>query len=331
MTSLISIIVPIYNVEKYLNRCVESIVNQTYKNLEIILVDDGSPDNCPKMCDEWAEKDSRIKVIHKENGGLSSARNAGLDAMSGEYLMFVDSDDYIHAKTLEILYNTIIENDCEMSVGRYIKVWDSKTEKSEFTHKNYLYDKNEYIKEFSHNLGELLSVNMIISCCKLCKRNVFFDIRFPLNKTHEDEFVIHKICNNCNKIVLVDEGLYYYEQRNGSIMANKTFNLACNAVEAMMERTEFFLNSSYDTDVVNAVLYSSMTLMIWEYLETKYLFKNNAYSNYIKKYYKKLYRIGKNNLIKKDGYFRKNKYLFDSFYINEYLFRLVRKIKEIKD
>ena len=92
---LISIIVPVYKVEKYLDKCVESIVEQTYKNLEIILVDDGSPDNCPAMCDEWAQKDSRIKVIHKENGGLSSARNAGLDACTGEYIYFLDSDDYI--------------------------------------------------------------------------------------------------------------------------------------------------------------------------------------------------------------------------------------------
>lgn len=92
---LISVIVPIYNVESYLNRCVESIVNQTYQNLEIILVDDGSPDNCPQICDDWARKDSRIKVIHKENGGLSDARNAGMNIATGEYISFIDSDDYV--------------------------------------------------------------------------------------------------------------------------------------------------------------------------------------------------------------------------------------------
>ena len=95
MNSLISVIVPIYNVEKYLDKCVDSIINQTYKNLEIILVDDGSPDNCPQMCDDYAKKDSRIRVVHKENGGLSDARNAGMKVATGEYVSFIDSDDYI--------------------------------------------------------------------------------------------------------------------------------------------------------------------------------------------------------------------------------------------
>ena len=112
---LISIIVPVYKVEKYLDKCVESIVEQTYKNLEIILVDDGSPDNCSAMCDEWAQKDSRIKVIHKENGGLSSARNAGLDACTGEYIYFLDSDDYIADNCIETLFykSIIVKIQCQ--------------------------------------------------------------------------------------------------------------------------------------------------------------------------------------------------------------------------
>ena len=107
--NLVSVIVPIYNVEKYLEKCIESIVNQTYKNLEIILVDDGSPDNCPAICDEWAQKDSRIKVIHKKNGGLSSARNAGLEVSNGEYISFVDSDDWLDENTFEEVYNNFLK------------------------------------------------------------------------------------------------------------------------------------------------------------------------------------------------------------------------------
>ena len=106
--SLISVIVPVYKVEPYLNKCIESIVNQTYKNLEIILVDDGSPDNCPAICDSWAEKDSRIKVIHKENGGLSDARNAGMVHATGEYIAFVDSDDYIDPEMYQSLYGVMV-------------------------------------------------------------------------------------------------------------------------------------------------------------------------------------------------------------------------------
>lgn len=117
MNPLISVIVPIYNVEKYLVRCVDSIVNQTYKNLEIILVDDGSPDRCPQMCDDYAEKDSRIKVVHKKNGGLSDARNAGMAVATGEYISFIDSDDWIETSMFELLLNNIFQYDCEISCG----------------------------------------------------------------------------------------------------------------------------------------------------------------------------------------------------------------------
>ena len=116
----ISIIVPVYKVEKYLDKCVNSIVGQTYKNLEIILVDDGSPDNCPAMCDEWAQKDSRIKVIHKKNGGLSSARNAGLDACTGDYIGFVDSDDWIEPDMYEYLLNIGMKNNADVSRCEFV-------------------------------------------------------------------------------------------------------------------------------------------------------------------------------------------------------------------
>ena len=116
MCDLISVIVPVYKAEKYLDKCVQSIVNQTYKNLEIILVDDGSPDNCPQMCDEWAKKDSRIKVIHKENGGVSSARNAALDICLGEYAAFADSDDFIEENMLESMMKTAEKAKAEVVV-----------------------------------------------------------------------------------------------------------------------------------------------------------------------------------------------------------------------
>ena len=115
---LITIIIPVYKVEDYLDKCVESVVNQTYKNLEIILVDDGSPDNCPKMCDDWAKKDKRIKVIHKENGGLSDARNKGIDIAKGEFITFIDSDDYVENNYVEFLYNLVRENHAEISMGK---------------------------------------------------------------------------------------------------------------------------------------------------------------------------------------------------------------------
>ena len=125
MDSLISVIVPIYNVEKYLERCVESIINQTYKNLEIILVDDGSPDNCPQMCDDYAKKDSRIKVVHKKNGGLSDARNAGMKVATGEYVSFIDSDDYISLDFYETLLETIVDNDSDIVECSVVKFYEN--------------------------------------------------------------------------------------------------------------------------------------------------------------------------------------------------------------
>ena len=125
---LLSVIVPIYNVENYLDRCVESIVNQTYKNLEIILVDDGSPDNCPRMCDKWAEKDSRIKVVHKENGGLSDARNAGIPLTKGEIISFIDSDDWIEPAAYESLYNQAYRETVECVMFSYHRDFASHSE-----------------------------------------------------------------------------------------------------------------------------------------------------------------------------------------------------------
>ena len=117
----ISVIVPVYNVEKYLEKCVESILNQSLKDIEIILVDDGSPDNCPQICDEYATKDSRVKVCHKQNGGLSSARNEGLKHVSGEYYMFVDSDDWLDSETCEVTYNYAKQNDADCLMFSYTK------------------------------------------------------------------------------------------------------------------------------------------------------------------------------------------------------------------
>ena len=136
MKNKISVIVPIYKVEQYLNRCVESIVNQTYKNLEIILVDDGSPDLCPKICDEWAEKDSRIVVIHKENSGLSDARNAGLKVATGGYVAFVDSDDIINPFYVEYLYKAICDNDAQISACDLKNFYDEKEMGGEDIHIN---------------------------------------------------------------------------------------------------------------------------------------------------------------------------------------------------
>lgn len=217
---LITIIVPVYNVEKYLTKCVNSILEQTYKNLEIILVDDGSPDKCPQICDEYAKKDNRIKVIHKNNGGLSDARNKGLDMATGKYISFVDSDDYIDKKMIEKLYNNLLKNEADISICNIYKIYPNGTKikknlpQSEIT----VSDEEKYI--YTYNKYGMITVT---AWSKLYKKEIFTNIRYPLGKIHEDEYIIFDILKKANKISYFDEALYYYLQRTESIIG--TFSL----------------------------------------------------------------------------------------------------------
>lgn len=209
----ISVIIPVYKTEKYLDKCIESIVNQTYKNLEIILVDDGSPDSCPKICDTWAQKDNRIQVIHKENGGVSSARNAGLDAASGEYIGFVDGDDWIDSDMYSFLISQFNEN-IDIVRCTYRKVYE-----------------NSQVEEIANNgstvqmssmdfLNELLLDNSLNSnCwCKLFRRSVIGDIRFPDGiKIGEDHLFNYNVIKNASTIVLCNSSKYNYLIRLSSI------------------------------------------------------------------------------------------------------------------
>lgn len=209
---LITVIVPIFNVENYLSKCIESIIKQTYRNLEIILVDDGSTDDSPIICDKYAKLDSRIKVIHKLNGGLSDARNCGMRIAQGRYIAFVDSDDYIEKYMYEILYNEIIEYQADIAVcGRIIENGDEKKQ---------LYTlNNKLIMDSIQTLKYYFKRKLIdpSACDKLFKRELFNNIEFPVGKIHEDIFVMDIIINNCNKIVHTGLPLYHYINRHDSI------------------------------------------------------------------------------------------------------------------
>lgn len=216
MTTLVSIIIPIYKVELYLRRCLDSIVNQTYTNLEIILVDDGSPDRCPKICDEYAERDKRIKVIHKENGGLSDARNAGLDICKGEYISFIDSDDWVNEKYVESLINTAIKEKADIAISENIRTDGIITKDSIFPNTTSYTSKDALIHLFTQNHDAFT-----ISCGKLYKKSLFTTLRFPLGKYHEDEFTTYILFYNSKKIVYTSEILYYYYQRADSIVSTR--------------------------------------------------------------------------------------------------------------
>ena len=238
MQPKISVIVPVYNVEKYLNKCIESIVNQTYRNLEIILVDDGSPDNCPQMCDEWAKKDDRIIVIHKENGGLSDARNKGLDIATGEYIGFVDSDDWIDLDLYECFVSKFKKNNASIIACNVVKVYEDKIEKNINEVKKEVYNVEEALNELIH--GRTFRA---VVWNKLYHKNTINKIRFPYGKTHEDEFFTYKVLSNANKLIYVPNKFYYYRQRSGSIM-NLWSTKHLDVLEAFNERL-YFLKQNY--------------------------------------------------------------------------------------
>lgn len=237
---LISVIVPIYKVEQYLNRCVESLVNQTWKNLEIILVDDGSPDNCPAMCDAWAKKDHRIKVIHKKNGGLSDARNAGMEVASGQYIGFVDSDDWVEHDMYRSLYLHMRETDSDIVSGGVRRVWENSTPAITMT-----YTGEPLTFTPQEAMASLIDETALIVPVwnKLYTRAVIGDIRFPVDKINEDEFWSWKIVARANCISSVPDVFYNYLQRGGSIMSQQLMKYPLHAIEAKCQRHEYIVKN----------------------------------------------------------------------------------------
>lgn len=231
MNELISVIVPVYNVAPYLERCVESICRQIYRNLEIILVDDGSTDSSGKLCDRLAESDERVKVIHKKNGGLSSARNRGLDCAVGTYIGFVDSDDYIDLSMYEILYQKLKQYNAGVAIcSRYYESEDGKREtRFPITGKDRVMNAEEAIEEMNF----LRSFDMA-AYDKLYRKEVFADIRFPEGKLSEDYFIMFRVFQQAGCICFTPQPLYFYIQREGSISRNQKINY--DYIEAAYEQ-----------------------------------------------------------------------------------------------
>ena len=229
---LISVIVPVYKVEPYLDKCISSIVNQTYKNLEIILANDGSPDNCPAMCDAWAEKDSRIRVIHKTNGGLSDARNTGMAVATGELMTFVDSDDWIAPDMYEHLYQRLTEDDSDIAACGVQMVWENKTPSHMLTRDgNCVLNQEEAMRATIEESWLKQPV-----WYKLYKTALVRDILFPKGKYHEDVFWSYQAVGRAQRVSVSDHIGYYYLQRGGSIMGEGYSLKRLDAVEAKVQR-----------------------------------------------------------------------------------------------
>lgn len=232
MNELISIIVPVYNVEKYLDHCINSVLNQSYTNWELILVDDGSPDGSPEICDRYALHNQKIKVIHKENGGLSSARNAGIDIATGDYITFLDSDDYLHSDYLKIMLSYAIEKNADIVQCDFSRVKSDIPNSSKNNSITYqIYD--------NHSIF-LKGAAKIILCAKLYKKDLWGVVRMPIGKINEDDFTTWKLYYNSHKILVLSEKLYFYRVNPKSIMASQKKYIRLDFLQAYEERIQFF-------------------------------------------------------------------------------------------
>ncbi len=227
----ISVIVPVYNVFNCLDRCIESILSQSFSDFELIMVDDGSTDGCLEKCDEWSKKDSRIKVIHKENGGLSDARNTALDRISGEFISFIDSDDYVSPDFLQVMYDAIIRTGSMMSVCN-IESFNDKGERK----LSYIGSNEERTVSGEEMYQTLYQPS---ACNKLYHKSIFRDLRYPQGKLFEDCFIYHFILEKLDKLVYVGKTLYFYYIRSDSIMHDEYKLKNTDIVDAVYERATF--------------------------------------------------------------------------------------------
>ena len=248
MDDKITVIVPVYNVENYLRKCLDSIITQTYKNIEIIVVNDGSTDASGQICQEYAQKDNRIIYIEKENGGLSDARNVGLDKMTGSYVTFIDSDDWIEQDYIETLYKKIVEYQADIAVGNYYSYNEDEETYYFHIYGDSYYEKiydNISIFENLYESQEMKSFALISAWGKLYKAKLFDYLRFEKGKLGEDGYFNQKMYLSVNKVVYLNKGLYAYRQRSGSITKTWTEKWMHALVDAMSERITLLANMAY--------------------------------------------------------------------------------------
>lgn len=232
MNDLVSIIIPIYNVEQYLNECIDSVIKQTYSNIEIILVDDGSPDKCPQICDEWVRRDSRISVIHKENGGLSDARNVGIDVIHGSYILFVDSDDWIEYDMVEKMLDVIKKEKADICACGIMYEYPSRA---------VIRKVDQFKGNSSETLGRLYNDTHypVSALNKLYKCECWKKLRFPIGKLCEDAFTTYLLIDQADTIVQIPNAFYHYRIRENSIMTSNFNHKKMDEEEAWRVNYEF--------------------------------------------------------------------------------------------
>lgn len=240
--ALISVIVPIYNVEKYLPRCIDSLIHQSYANLEIILVDDGSPDNCPDICDDYAKIDNRIQVIHKENGGLSDARNVGFEHSTGEYIAFIDSDDYVHPQMLEILYRLLLEENSEIAVCNFQPF--TKTAPENHSEKIQI-ESLSGLDAAKRLYQRVYATQTVVAWDKLYSKHIIAENRFIVGKFNEDEFFSYKALIQASRVTFTSQKLYYYLIRATGISQAITNPKSLDGLDAKQEAIQFYKKNGF--------------------------------------------------------------------------------------
>ena len=287
---IVSVIIPVYKVEPYLHRCVDSILNQTFMDHEPILVDDGSPDSCGEKCEEYAVADSRVIVIHQKNGGLSCARNTGIDfsfaCSDSEWISFIDSDDWVSRHYLAYLLDACAIEKSSMALCGY-----QKTDGNEVIDD----DIGTYSTFSAVTLWSRDRVNATVAWGKLYRKNLWRYIRYPLNKIHEDEYTTYKLLFSCSAISFIDLALYYYYQNLNGIMKSEWSPKRLDSIEAFHQQTQFFIKKKYQELAKGAA--RRLITNIWSHLmalEKTSEIDDKAFLPRIKKKFKRyLRRYGK--------------------------------------
>ena len=285
MNPVISIIVPVYNTEKYLNRCVDSILGQSYDNIELILVDDGSTDSSFDICKSYQNKDSRVTAIHKENGGQGSARNIGLNVAKGDYIGFVDSDDFIDRLFILTLFDNLIKFDADISCVAYSREINSVDDKE---------IKIFYQPEIMYEHLKTISYIDQSPCNKLYRRSLFEKIRFPLMRAYEDCATIYKVLAKASKVIFQNVNLYYYEKRENSTMTQKFSAVKFQSITAYLGMYEFYkVNYPQYVNRVKNMLMGAIQYCVGETLVLK---RQREYKKEINNAESILKKIGTNGL-----------------------------------
>lgn len=318
---LVSVIIPVYMSEQYLNRCIESACRQTYENIEIVLIDDGSTDQSSEICDRWKEKDNRIKVIHQQNQGISVARNVGIEKSNGKYIVMLDSDDYLFPEMIKRMYSIQEKYDTDLvicgfekgksetfeglqSLNPQIEIIDSQTALMR------IYESDEKALQY------------VAPWAKLYKKKLFKDIRYPTGKIFEDIYVTHQILYRCNRIAVTSQKMLYYYQHPESIMNRKFHIKKLDYLEALKRRIDFFEENKLEKLKIIAgdeYIHS----LIWEYSRTRDLIKNKDAMSEIVSRYRKIYKWGYSS----KRYPQETKLFLWLFYLNPEFVMLYWKIE----